>query len=50
MAMKKLGSKLLAVWLVLSGLMGLLHIGFPYAGTLLAVLALVAGILLLADR
>jgi len=50
MIMKKLGSKLLAVWLLLSGLMGLLHFGFPYAGTLLALLALLAGILLLADR
>ena len=49
-AMKKLGSKLLGVWLLLTGLMGLLHFGFPYAGTLLAVLALVAGILILADR
>jgi hypothetical protein len=49
-AMKKLGSKLLGVWLLLTGLMGLLHFGFPYAGTILAVLALVAGILILADR
>ncbi len=48
--MKKLGSKLLAVWLLLHGLMGLLHFTFPYSSVLLSVLALVAGILILAER
>ena len=46
----KLGSTLLAVWLLLQGLMGLFHFGFPYSGMVLSLLALVAGILLLADR
>jgi hypothetical protein len=48
--MKKLGSKLLAVWLLLQGLMGLLQFGFPYSGVILSLLALVAGVLILADR
>ena len=48
--MKRLGTKVLAVLLLLQGLIGLLHLSFAYSGMLLAVLALVAGILLLLEK
>jgi hypothetical protein len=40
----------LAVWLILMGLFPLAHIDFPQSGTILAVLAIAAGVLLLLDR
>jgi hypothetical protein len=47
---KNAGMMLLAVWLILQALTSLLRLGFPYAGTLLAVVALLAGILILAGK
>jgi hypothetical protein len=44
------GMMLLGIWLVLHGLLSLLTTSFPYAGTILAVLALLAGILILVGR
>ena len=45
-----LGLKVAAVWLILTGLVGLLHLSFAGLGTILAVLALVAGVLILINR
>jgi hypothetical protein len=45
-----LGMTLLAVWLIASGAMVLLQISFLHSGTLLAVLAVISGILLLLRR
>jgi hypothetical protein len=47
---KNLGFLLLGIWLVVTALMGLLHFGFPYAGVILNLLALFAGLLILAGR
>ena len=47
---KNLGFLLLGIWLVVTGLMGLLHFGFPYSGVILGLLALFAGLLILAGR
>jgi hypothetical protein len=47
-ATRNLGMLLLAVWLILYGISGLVAIGLP--GPLMAVLALLAGILILAGR
>ena len=41
---------LLAVWLILTGLAPLLHLEIPYSGTVLALLAIAAGVLILLDR
>ena len=47
-----LGRLLLAVWLILYGILTapFLSISFPHAGDLLAVLAVVTGVLLLLQR
>jgi hypothetical protein len=45
-----LGMLLLSIWLILTGLLPLLSISFPAAGTLMAILAIAAGILLLLRR
>jgi hypothetical protein len=45
---RSLGMLLLAVWLILTGLAGLTSLGLPYP--LMAVLALLAGILILVGR
>lgn len=47
---KKLGMLLLAIWLIASGVISLVHINFPLSDLLLAALAIVAGVLLLIDR
>jgi hypothetical protein len=49
---KNLGMFLLAVWLILFGLLTapLLKFSFAYSGDLLAVLAVVAGVLLFLQR
>jgi hypothetical protein len=47
---RKWGMTLLAVWLILTGLLPLLHVEISYAGTILALLAIAAGVLLLLDR
>lgn len=48
--MKNLGTILLAIWLIAAGLIPLIGISFPASGTILALLAIAAGILLLLDR
>jgi hypothetical protein len=45
-----LGTLLLGVWLLLHGLTALIGLHFPFLGTLMAVLALISGILLLVGR
>jgi hypothetical protein len=45
-----IGMILLCVWLILMGLLALLSVGFTGSGTILAVLAIVAGVLILLKR
>lgn len=45
-----IGMLLLGVWLILSGAIPLLNLGFNGAGTLMAVLAIVAGAFLLVGK
>jgi len=45
-----LGLLLLSVWLIVSGLIPLIHLSFAALGVIMAVLALAAGILLLLRR
>jgi hypothetical protein len=45
---RNLGLLVLSIWLILSGLSGLVALGLP--GTLMAILALIAGVLILAGR
>ena len=48
---KNIGMLLLGIWLVLSGLIPLLHPSFSGLGTLMAILAIAAGVfILLGDR
>lgn len=47
---KSWGLTLLAVWLILTGIIPLLGISFPAMGTILALLAIAAGILILMNR
>jgi hypothetical protein len=47
---KGLGTMLLAAWLIATGALPLLHITFPYRGTILDLVAIVAGMLLLLGR
>jgi hypothetical protein len=47
---KSLGMLLLAIWLIISGLIPLLNLSFEGLGTLLAVLAVAAGVLILIGR
>jgi len=47
---KRLGILLLSIWLILTGLMGILHLDFSGLGTIMAILALAAGVLLLLER
>ena len=47
---KNLGMLLLAIWLILGGLMSLLNLSFSGAGTIMAILAIAAGVLLLIGR
>ena len=45
---RNLGMLLLSIWLILYGISGLVALGLP--GPLMAILALIAGILILAGR
>lgn len=45
-----LGMLLLAIWLILTGLLPLLHITFANMGSIFAVLAIAAGVLILLGR
>jgi hypothetical protein len=47
---KNLGMLLLAIWLILTGLLQLVTIPIPAIGTIMAVLALAAGVLILMGR
>lgn len=47
---KHLGTLLLALWLILTGLIRLIDLQFAGLSTIMAVLALVAGVLLLVRR
>jgi hypothetical protein len=47
---KNIGMSLLGVWLIVNGLIGLLGLSFQGLGMLMAILALVAGILILMGR
>jgi hypothetical protein len=49
-ATKSLGMLLLGVWLIISGVVPLINLSFSGLGTLMAVLALVAGVLIVAGR
>ena len=50
MPTKRLGKLLLGVWLTLTGLMHLIDFSFRGLGVIMAVLALVAGILIVLER
>ncbi|MGC9357529.1 MAG: hypothetical protein ACP5GX_06680 [Anaerolineae bacterium] len=45
-----LGILLLSIWLILQGLISLLALSFPAMGTIMAILAIAAGVLLLLER
>lgn len=47
---RNLGTLLLAIWLILTGLSSLLHFSFSGMGTVMAILAVSAGVLLIAGR
>lgn len=49
-APKNFGMLLLAIWLIVSGVVPLLNLGFSGLGTLMALLALAAGVLILLGR
>jgi hypothetical protein len=45
-----LGMLLLGIWLILTGLLPLINLNFPASGTILALLAIAAGVLILLGR
>jgi hypothetical protein len=47
---RNLGMLLLGIWLILTGLLALVNLAFPAQGTIMALLALAAGILILIGR
>ncbi len=47
---RTLGMTLLAIWLILNGLMPFLNVSIPYRNVVMALLALLAGILLLIGK
>lgn len=47
---KNVGMLLLAVWLVLTGLVPLLNFSFSGLGTVMAILAIAAGVLIVVGR
>ena len=47
---RKFGTLILAIWLVATGLAQLIHLNFVYMDTILAALAIAAGVLILLDR
>jgi hypothetical protein len=49
-SLQSLGLILLAVWLILTGLLPLLSLNIPAIGTIMAVLALAAGVLILMNN
>jgi hypothetical protein len=47
---RNIGMLLLAIWLVLTGLTPLVNLGFSGLGTVMAILAIAAGVLILVGR
>ncbi len=47
---KSLGMLLLGIWLILNGLLQLVNIAIPEGGTIMALLALAAGVLVLLGK
>ncbi len=47
---RNFGMLLLAVWLILTGLLPLLNLGFAGLGTVMAILAIAAGIFIIVGR
>jgi hypothetical protein len=47
---KGLGTLLLAIWLIVTGLLTFLPIAIPYINVIMAILAIAAGVLLLLGR
>jgi len=47
---RNLGLLLLGIWLILTGLLPLLHISFPAEGIALTLLAIAAGVLIVLQR
>lgn len=47
---KNLGMLLLGIWLIATGLLQVVSIQIPAIGTILALLAIAAGVLILLDR
>ncbi len=47
---RNIGMLLLAIWLILVGLVPLLNLGFSGLSTLMAVLAITAGVLIIVGR
>ena len=47
---RKLGMLLLAIWLILQGLLPLLHVSFEGLPLVMAILAIAAGVLILLER
>jgi hypothetical protein len=44
---ERLGMIFLAIWLILTGVLPIIGVGIPYSGTIMIVLAILAGVLLL---
>jgi hypothetical protein len=49
-ANKDLGMLLLGIWLILTGLLQVVSLSIPYIGIIMAVLAIVAGVLIVMNR
>jgi hypothetical protein len=47
---RSIGLLLLGIWLVLTGIIPLINLSFNYLGTAMAILAIVAGVLILIGR
>jgi len=48
--LSKIGAVVLGIWLILKGIIPLFHLSFSHSGTILAILAIAAGVLILLDR
>ena len=47
---RRLGFVLLSIWLILTGLIQLIHLNISGLGTIMAILAIAAGVLILLER
>lgn len=47
---KRLGFSLLGIWLIVTGLQKFISIPVPYLGTIMAVIAIAAGVLILLSK